>query len=174
MLLAVSVTTALAENPVRLKSAGLYGGILMPQKNWDNGFAVAVQTDFGEIMKYVFLQPYAGYWRAKTSVNESELSFSDIHFGTKFVGFINSKPRGVYAGLGLQFHIIGQEEYSKAFETAEPEINKQHMTRVGYSIVTGYLLVMKRVSLAVEPAYTVLPGLENMITINIGISYLLP
>ena len=166
--------TAEAANPVRLKSLSAGGGILLPQDKWENGFTGELQADFGEIMKYVFLIPHAGYRSTGMRDNDRELAYSDLYFGAKFVGYFNSKPQGLYAGLGLQYHIIGQEHFSEGFDTSEGEIVKDDLTRVGYTAVAGYLFKLKRVSFSLEPAYTVLPGADNVVTITLAIGLLFP
>jgi len=166
--------TADAANPVRLKSFSASGGILLPQDNWDNGFSIELQSDFGEIIKYVFLFPHIGYWQAGMNKEGMDLSYTDIFLGTKFIGYFNSKPRGFYAGLGVQYHIIGMDEISGGFDTIDDTITKQNFTRVGYSVIAGYLFKLKKVSFSIEPGYTIIPGADNMITINLGIGYLLP
>ncbi len=163
-----------AANPVKLKSLGVGGGILLPQEKWDNGFTGELQADLGEIMKYVFLIPHIGYRSTGMSDNGQELAYSDLYFGAKFVGYFNSKPRGIYAGLGFQYHIIGQEHIANGFDTTEDTIVQDDLTRVGYTALAGYLLKFKKVSFSLEPAYTVIPGADNMMTITLAIGFLLP
>jgi hypothetical protein len=166
--------TADAANPVKLKSLGVGGGIFLPQEKWENGFTGELQADFGEIIKYVFLIPHVGYRNTSMSDNGRELGYSDLYFGAKFVGYFNSKPQGIYAGLGLQYHIIGQEHFTEGFDAREDEVVKEDLTRIGYTAVAGYLLKFKRVFFSLEPAYTVLPGTSNVMTITLAIGFLLP
>jgi hypothetical protein len=166
----LSFGAADAADPVGLKSTGVSGGILLPPEGWENGFALELRSDFGEVMKYVFLMPHIGYWHAK----RMDLSYTNIYFGTKFIGYFNSRPRGIYAGLGIQFHIIEQEEISGGYNEVEDEVTKANLTRIGYSLIAGYLLIHKQMTFSFEPAYTVLPGADNMVSISLGVGYLFP
>ncbi len=163
-----------ASNPVGLKSVGAMGGILFPQSKWNNGFVVELQAELGEVIKYVFLMPQIGYWHADKNREGQDLTYTNIYFGSKFIGFFNAKPRGFYAGLGIQYHIIGEDEFLSGIDVVADEIASRNTTRVGYSIVAGYLLKLKNVSFSFEPRYTLLPGIEDMINISLGASYLLP
>ncbi len=163
-----------AANPVGLKSVGATGGILLPQDNWENGFAVEIQTDLGEIIKYIFLIPHFGYWHAAGNKEGIDLSYTNIYFGTKFIGYFNTKPRGFYAGLGIQYHIIDEQQITPGFDAIETEVSSLNLTRVGYSVIAGYLLKLKKISFSFEPRYTLIPGADNMISISLGASYLLP
>jgi len=172
MILFISKSNA--SDPVGLKSVGAMGGILVPQNTWNNGLAVELQSELGEIIKYVFLVSQIGYWHAGQNKEGQDLTYTNIYFGSKFIGFFNTKPRGFYAGLGIQYHIISQDELLSGIDVVENEIVTRNISRVGYSIVAGYLLKLKNVSFSFEPRYTLLPGTEDMITISIGAGYLLP
>lgn len=163
-----------ASDSVKLNSVGLTGGILLPQENWDNGFSIEIQSDLGEIIKYIFLIPHIGYWHTGWNESDMELSYSNIYFGAKFIGYFNPKPRGFFAGLGIQYHIINRDEIDTGFNTTEPVVKNRQFEKLGFSFLAGYRLKLKKICFSFEPRYTVIPGGENMTTISLGASYLLP
>jgi hypothetical protein len=172
VIIFLSVMKAPASDSVNLNSIGATGGILLPQGNWNNGFSAEIQSDMGEIIKYIFLIPHIGYWHTSRNETDQDLSYSNFYFGTKFIGYINSKPRGFFAGIGIQYHIINQEEIDTGFDTTKPAVKNRQFEKLGFSILAGYRLKLKRISFSFEPKYTIIPGGDNMTTISLGASYL--
>ena len=155
-----------------LKSIGLNGGYIVPIEDVKNGFSIEARADFGEVLKYLFLFPSVGYKNVVENKNEQDFTRTHINFGAYFVGYINSKPRGFYGGLGIHYHIIQTEKEKQDYLEEEPSIIDETNTKLGLSINFGYLLKFKKVSIYLEPGYNYIHGGFSTLEARLGINYI--
>jgi hypothetical protein len=156
----------------KLKGIGISGGYVIPIQNVENGFSADLRLDFGEVLKYVFLFPSLGYWQSQEKNDNQNLTRKYINFGANFIGYINSKPRGFYGGVGIHYHAISAEEEVYKFNSPIPEIETSTDTKLGLSVLTGYLVPFKKFSVFVEPAYTFIHGDYDILQARLGIYYI--
>jgi hypothetical protein len=155
----------------KLKGIGLNGGYIIPVNNIQNGFSVETRLDFGEVLKYVFLFPSLSYWQIQEQSDVWNLKRKHINFGVNFLGYINPKARGFYGGAGIHYHVISAEEPEYKFSTTNPDIKSKKYTKLGLSLVIGYLVPFKKVSIYLEPGYTYLHGGFNTLQVRLGLYY---
>jgi hypothetical protein len=155
----------------RLKGVGLNGGYIIPIKNIQNGFSVEARFDFGEVLKYVFFFPTVSYWRIQDKSDLQNLTRNHVNFGVNFLGYINSKPRGFYGGGGIHFHILSADELDYSYRVENPDIKSKTDTKLGFSLIMGYLLPFKRISLYLEPGYTFIHGADDTFQARLGLYY---
>ena len=170
ILIILAITTTLSAQ--KLKSVGLNGAYVVPLQDVNSGFSIEARTDFGEVLKYVFLFPTAGFKQVKELVNELEFNKTYINFGAYFVGYINSKPRGLYGGVGIHYHIIQSEEAKQQYINSSPNTMSKTNTKLGLSFNLGYLLKLKKVSFYIEPGYTYIHGGFNTLEARLGFNYI--
>jgi hypothetical protein len=160
---------------LEVQSLGVGGGLLLPQGDWNSGFYIELQTELGEILDYIFLSPYFDYMSSKRSEETSKetynLSLNYFSFGSKIIGYINSKPRGFYLGGSLSFNIISSDavDYQSADENLY--IKRSNDTKIGLAPVAGYLFKLKTVSITIESRYTLIQGGFNAFQIGVGFNY---
>jgi hypothetical protein len=155
----------------KLKSIGINGGYIIPLEDLQSGFSIEARANFGEVLKYLFLFPSIGYKNVVENRNEHDFSRTHINFGAYFVGYINSKPRGFYGGLGIHYHVVQAEKNMQDYLEEEPSIMNETSTKLGLSINFGYLLKLKKVSIYLEPGYSYIHGGFSMAEARLGISY---
>lgn len=165
-----SIKTISAQD-IELKSLGLSGGIIFPQGDWNEGFAIEIQTDFGEVLDYVFFTPFAGYWNSGFTEKAKDLSLQHITFGAKIFGYLNPKPRGFYLGTAIDFHIIYSESLAPQDYESIVEIEKSTDTKIGFAVIVGYLLKFKKYSIFLESKYVLIPSGFNTAMVSTGFSY---
>jgi len=151
----------------KLTGIGLNGGYTVPTGQVQKGFGVEVHADFNEVLKYLFIFPSIAYWQNDFTEGDYSLQRSHFNFGAKFIGYFNRKPKGLYAGIGLYYHFIGNETRNDF--TAE--ITTQNEQKLGFSILAGYLLRFKRFSLFLEPRYSLIHGGYNTFQAYLGFTY---
>jgi hypothetical protein len=160
-----------------VKSIGLGGGISLPQGGWDVGNTILVQSDFGEVINYLFLSPYLNYAQAsKTEIISDiskDLTIQYFGGGAKLVGYINSKPRGFYFGGSLSYYFITSESFDPEHVSEHSEIDKKKTTKLGFGGLVGYLFTLKRVSLFLEVDYMLMNGGYNNLLVFAGLNYIL-
>ncbi len=155
----------------KLKSIGINGGYVVPIEDVKNGYSVEARADFGEVLKYVFLFPSIGYWKITDTVNDQDLMRSHLNFGAYFVGYINSKPRGLYGGVGIHYHVIKADKEQQMYVSNSSSVTTETNTKLGLSINLGYLLVFKKISLYLEPGYTYIQGGFSTLQGRLGLNY---
>ena len=151
----------------KLKGIGLNGGYTLKTGKVQKGFGIEVHADFNEVLKYLFFMPSIAYWQTDFTEGDYSLQRNHFNFGAKFIGYFNPKPRGVYAGIGLYYHFIGNETRIDYTE----EISTNNEQKLGFSILAGYLLRFKRVSLFLEPRYSLIHGGYNTFQTYLGVTY---
>jgi hypothetical protein len=158
-----------------IKSIGIGGGISVPHGNWDSGFSIMVQTDFGEVLDYLFFFPFLNYTQAKkTDIKENfsnELTIQYVGGGAKVIGYINSKPRGFYFGGSLSYYYITSESFNPEYISEHSEITHLKTTKVGFGGLAGYLFVLKSVSIFLETDYIYMQDRYNNFSVNAGFNY---
>ena len=156
----------------KLTAVGINGGYVVPVGNVSTGYTIELRADFGEVLKYVFLLPTISYWQVEEENDIHNLNRTYLNFGTNFIGYINSKPRGFYGGMGINYQIISAEE-NDSFNNLSPDIKTVTNTRLGFSVLFGYLQKFKRVSLYLEPSYSYIYGGYNILQVKLGFNYIL-
>jgi hypothetical protein len=160
-----------------VKSAGIGGGISLPQGGWDVGNTILVQSDFGEVINYLFLSPYLNFAQAsKTETVDDitkDLTIQYFGGGAKLVGYINSKPRGFYFGGSLSYYYITSESFDPEHVSEHSEIDTKNTTKLGFGGLAGYLFTLKRVSLFLEVDYILMNGGYNNLLVFAGFNYIL-
>jgi len=158
-----------------IKSIGISGGMTLPQGGWDPGYTVGAQVNFGEGVKYLFISPYLLYSNTQQSVQigqmTEDLSIQYISLGTKFIGFINSKPRGFYLGGSISYNIISEFLAEDGQLVDAYTIAKDNTTKVGYGALMGYLFTLKKFSIFIEANYMLVPGGYNNLQGLLGIDF---
>lgn len=171
------ISNSLFSQSKLIKSVGIGGGISLPQGGWDVGNTFLVQTDFGEVIDYLFLFPYINYAQAsKTTTVEDiskDLTIQYIGGGTKLVGYINSKPRGFYFGGSLSYYYIVSESFNPEHLSLQSEIERSKTTKLGFGGLAGYLFTLKRISLFLEVDYMFMHGNHNNLLVFAGLNYFL-
>ena len=157
----------------RLKSIGINGGYIVPIQDVNSGFSIEARTDFGEVLKYVFFLPTIGYRQINEIKNDRDYRRTHLNFGTYFFGYINSKPRGFYGGVGIHYHIIQSEEEQQEYLSDTSSVTNKTNSKLGLSFNFGYLLKFKKISLYIEPGYTWLHGGFSTLEARLGINYML-
>jgi hypothetical protein len=160
-----------------VKSVGFGGGISLPQGGWDLGSTIHLQTDFGEVIDYLFLSPYLSYAQAtKTETIKhiaKDLKIQYFGGGAKLVGYINSQPRGFYLGGSLSYFYIRSESFDPDHVSEHSEISIDKTTKLGFGGLAGYLFTLKRVSLFLEVDYMLMNGGYNNLHVFAGVNYIL-
>jgi hypothetical protein len=156
---------------------GIGAGISLPQGGWDVGNTILLQSDFGEVIDYLFLFPYLNYAQAtKTETIEDiskDLTIQYIGGGAKLVGYINSKPRGFFFGGSLSYYYIASESFDPEHINEYSEIEKNKTTKLGFGALTGYLFKLKKVSIFVEADYIFMHDGYNNLLVFAGVNYIL-
>jgi len=170
------MTNTLFSQSKLVKSIGIGGGICLPQGGWNGGNSVLIQADFGEVVDYLFLSPFLNYAQAqKTETIEEfskDLSIQYIGGGAKLVGYINSKPRGLYFGGSLSYYYITSESFNPEYISEHSEISQTKTTKVGFGGLVGYLYNMKKVSIFLESDYLFMQGGYNNLLVMLGLNYI--
>lgn len=158
----VLLSNPLLARPKLVKDVGISAGIALPQGGWDPGYTLQIQSNFGEVLKYLFLSPYIYYSSAQKSEKvmtvEEDLSIQHTGFGVKLFGFINPKPQGPYFGGALNFNYISYETLEYGQISHLYEVQKNSTTKIGLTAIAGYKFAFKKYSLHVEVNYAILPG----------------
>ena len=158
-----------------IKSIGVSGGITLPQGDWDPGYTIGAQVNLGEAVKYLFISPYFNYSNTHQSIeigqSTEDLSIQYISLGTKFIGFINSKPRGFYLGGSISYNIISEFTIENGQLVDAYTIEKDNTTKIGYGALLGYLYTLKKFSLFIEANYMLVPGGYNNLQGLLGIDF---
>lgn len=158
-----------------INSVGVSGGVSLPQGDWDPGFTVGAQANFGEAVKYIFISPYLNYSNAQQLIevdqNTEDLSIQYLSLGAKLVGFINSKPRGFYLGGSISYNIISEYTLENGQLADSYTIQKNNTTKVGYAALMGYLFALKSFSIFVEADYMIVPGGYNNLLGSVGVDF---
>ena len=161
----------------QLKSIGLGGGVFLPQSEWDHGFYVELNGEFGEILEYIFFSPYIDYKRCERSEEISKetakLTLQYLSFGSKFIGYLDAEPKGLYLGSDISFNIISSEAIQNSSEHESDDIRTLNHTKVGISIIMGYLFKFETVSLNIQSRYTFIQGGFNIFQLGLGCNYIL-
>ena len=167
----------LAAQRTKIEAIGFSAGTVLPEKNWDPGFAFEGQVDMGEILDYVFLIPTVSYWQSQK--NDSYGDFSEtitrrhINFGAKVVGYINPKPQGLFAGIAVQYHYILSESLTPLTVSNLAEVQEMDHTRLGLGALLGYCLKLRKASFFLESRYVFIKGGYNTAQLSAGMFYLL-
>ena len=160
-----------------IKSIGAGGGVSLPQGGWNSGFTILVQTDFGEVLDYLFLFPFINYATAQKT--ETITSFSNdvtIQYfggGAKLIGYINSKPRGFYFGGSLSYYYIKSESFNPEYISEHSEITQIKTTKVGFGGLAGYLYALKSIAIFIEADYIFMQDSFNNLSVLAGFNYYL-
>ena len=153
----------------KLSGIGLNAGYILPVNHVDKGLAFELSADMGEVLKYLFMQPSITYRQIDRNRGEEIIDEKALTFGSKFVGYFNSRPKGFYAGAGIFFNRITTEKT----EQTDPELKSDIHTKLGFSVLTGYLLKFKKVSVYLEPEYQLIHGGFSNLQIKTGLFYIL-
>jgi len=156
-------------NGQKLSGIGVNAGYIVPLNHVDKGLSFELSADMGEVLKYLFMQPSITYRQIDRNRGEEIVDEKALTFGSKFIGYFNSRPKGFYAGVGVYFNRITTE---KTVET-DPELKSDISTKLGFSILTGYLLKFKKVSVHLEPEYQFIHGGFSNLQIKTGLFYIL-
>ena len=155
----------------KLRYLGLQAGVTLPNADWDPGFAVKAQADLGEFVKYVFLVPHVMITQNKHSLTyndqDYELSMFQLHAGADLIGFLNPKPRGLYGGPSFGFNTIFYDTFLQERE----ELSEKTEYRIGFGLVAGYLLELRKIAIQAELRYTIMNGGFNVLMFTTGVSY---
>jgi hypothetical protein len=160
--------------PGLVKDIGIGGGIIYPQGGWNIGYMIQAQTNFGEVLDYIFLTPFAYYAAAskseETNQNKYDMTIQYIGFGTKMVGYLNSKPEGFYMGGYLSFNVISAESLLLGHLDQNTFVESHTTTKLGLAVLTGYKLAFKKMNIFIEANYMLVPGGFNNPSFLIGTS----
>ena len=155
--LAVILAAPLHARSNLIKAVGVGAGICLPQGGWDPGIAVTGQIHMGEAIKYLYFTPYLSYSRAVRSetINgqSEELSIQYMTLGAKMIGYINSKPQGFYAGGELSYNLITYDEIQWGELSQGTQLINSNTTKLGFSVLAGYLFKLRKLSIFVEADY---------------------
>lgn len=147
---------------VHFPAIGLGTGVIFQQNEWDPGYSLNLQCEVGEVMEHVFLIPYVAYWNAEKSESRSgitrTLNLSDINLGSEIVGYFNSKPKGIFAGVGFGYHIIMVDRLAPAYFNPNPEIEEETETKLSAAILAGYQWKISAFSMALKLKYYLING----------------
>jgi hypothetical protein len=135
--------------------------------------SVGFQTHFGEVLDYIFFTPYFAYLRTNRSDKSIDLSMQYASFGSKIIGYINSKPKGFFTGIGISYNIILSESINSQLDQNEPFIKQSNDTKIGLASIIGYLFKMNTISINLESRYTFMQGGFNTWQIGAGVIYYL-
>jgi hypothetical protein len=108
-------------------------------------------------------------------INEKtyDLSLNYFSFGSKIIGYINSKPRGFYLGGSLSFNIISSDAVDYESVDNNFDIKKSNDTKIGFAPIAGYLFKRNTFSINIESRYTLIQGGFNTFQIGVGFNYIL-
>lgn len=158
-----------------IKSVGIGGGLSTPQGEWDPGFSIRAQTDFGEILDYLFLFPFINYSQAHKTETlgdiSKDLTIQYLGGGVKLVGYVNSKPQGFYCGGSLSYHYIQLESFNPENSSKYSEIDQIKTTKIGFSGLAGYLFILKPLSIFLEADYVFMQNNLNNLSVYTGINF---
>jgi hypothetical protein len=139
------------------------------------GNAILAQANFGEVLDYLFLFPFLNYAQANKTETIEDFSkdLSILYFGggAKLVGYINSKPRGLYFGGSLSYYYINSESFNPDHVSEHSEIDVVKTTKIGFGGLAGYLFTLKKVSIFIEADYTLMQGGYNNLLVFAGLNY---
>jgi hypothetical protein len=148
-------------------------GINLSQGNWDPGYTLSAQANFGEVLKYIFVSPFFNYSNAnqtKEFENISEdLSKNNLSIGAKLIGYLNARAKGFYVGGAVSFNIISSEALTISQYSQNTEIMEDNTTKVGFAGLVGYLYPLKSISIFIESDYNLVPGGYNNFIVYTGI-----
>lgn len=160
-----------------VKSVGIGGGVSLPQGGWDLGNSFLLQTDFGEVIDYLFLSPYLHYAQAtKTETLQDisrDLTVQYFGGGAKLIGYINSKPQGFYLGGSLSYYYIKSDIFKPDYVSEFSKIDTKSTTKLGFGGLAGYLFKLKRVSIFIETDYMLMNDGFNNLLVFVGLHYIL-
>ena len=167
------VNSAFAK-PGLIKDIGIGAGVNYPQGGWNLGYIIQAQTNFGEVLDYLFLSPFVTYSAAgkteKVNGTEYDMKIEYIGFGAKMIGYINAKPRGFYVGGSLDFNVISAESLTPGHIDQNTFVESETMTKLGLAALAGYKLSLKKISFFIEANYMLVPGGYNYPSFLLGTS----
>lgn len=162
---------------IKLKSIGLGGGIFLPQSEWDAGYYIELNGGFGEVLDYIFSYPYIDFMRSVRSEDISEkptrLSLQYLSFGSKFIGYLDSQPKGLYLGTDISFNLISSEGIQTSSDYINNDIKTLNHTKIGLSLLMGYLFKLEKVDFNIESRYTFIQGGFSIFQLGLGCNYIL-
>jgi hypothetical protein len=172
VLLSFAIANPLLSKVVQ--SIGGGPGVCLPQGGWNPGFSIIAQANMGEVLKYLYFSPYIKFSQAGKSeeINQEleNLSVQYLTFGTKLVGYINTKPKGFYLGGAVSFNLIASDEIEWGEFAQNTRINTNNTTKLGFSGLAGYLFMLKTLSIFIETGYMVTVGGNNNLTLLTGLN----
>lgn len=146
-------------------AVGVSSGVILQQNKWDLGYSVGLQCEVGELIDYIFVIPYAAFWNAEKSESGAgvtrTLSLSDINLGAELIGYINSKPKGFFAGTGIGYHIIMADRLAPAYFTPQPKVEEGTETKLSFAALLGYQLKIASFSYTIKLKYYLINGGYN-------------
>ncbi len=174
VLLVFSIVNPLFSQARLIKSVGVGAGINLPQGDWDPGYLLSAQANFGEVLKYIFVSPFFKYSTANQTKEfediSEDLSINHLSIGAKIIGYLNARPKGFYVGGAISFNIISSESIILGQFNQNRKIRENNTTKVGFAGLAGYLYPLKFISIFVESDYTLIPGGYNNFIVYTGIN----
>jgi opacity protein-like surface antigen len=158
-----------------VQSIGVGVGGCLPQGGWNPGFTAGVQANMGEAIKYLYFSPYLSFSQAVKSEeinNQDErLSIQYLALGVKMVGYINSKPRGFYLGGGLSYNLIAYDTIEWGQLVQNTQISTYNTEKLGFTVLAGYLFILKTISIFIEADYMFTAGGYNHLRVDTGVYF---
>ena len=171
-LIFFSINPLFAKSP--FKAVGIGGGVNLSQGGWVPGITVNLRTDLGEVVKYLYFTPYINYSHATKLYTENDdsenLTIGYVTLGTKFYGYLNSRPRGFYFGGGLSYNMIS---YKHVIQNDNPVLETRtiNTSKIGFSGLAGFQYPIKKITLFIETEYMFAQGNLSQFLGMIGGSY---
>jgi hypothetical protein len=157
-----------------VNSVGLGIGTCLPQGGWDPGYTISAQADFGEAIKYIYVSPYLSFSSASKTEDinniSEQMSIQYINFGAKFLGYLNSKPRGIYIGGAISYNVISYDMIEWADFSENNEIKNTTTNKLGFAGLAGYSFMLKNLSVFIELNYMFTVGGFNNVSALAGVN----
>jgi hypothetical protein len=173
--LILGVTSIVFAQRVHFPAIGIGSGVILQQNHWHPGYSFELQCEVGEVMDYIFLTPYIAYWNAEKSESQSNITrtlyLNDINFGTEIIGYINPKPKGLFAGAGVGYHITMVDRLTAAYFNPIPEIKEVSETKLSFAALAGYQLKISAFSMGLKLKYYLINGGYNTLQTGLIFSY---
>jgi len=166
LVLCLLVWSGLAHaQKVEFPAIGVGPGVILTQNQWDPGYSLDIQCELGEMLDYVFLVPYISFWHAEQVESSAEksitLNMSHLALGTELIGYINSKPEGIFTGVGLGYHVIFVDQLASQYFNSQPYSTEATEYKISLAALAGYQFKLAAFSCAFKLKYYYIDGGYN-------------